>query len=60
MLAPTEVYFLLVERSELGGKYPPSRKSAHVPTCEGQVFKAKIRAHAHFYAVCYVCVGYPA
>ena len=51
-----EVYFLPVERS---GKYPPSGKSAHVPTCEGQVFKDKVRAHAHFYAACYVCVGYP-
>ena len=36
-----EVYFLPVERSELGGKYPPSGKSAHVPTREGQVFKAE-------------------
>ena len=54
-----EVYFLPVERSELSGKYPPSGKSAHVPTREGQVFKAKVRVHAHFYAPCYVCVGYP-
>ena len=55
-----DVYFLPVERSELDGKYPPSGKSAHVPTREGQVFKAKVRVHAHFYAACYVCVGYPA
>ena len=32
------VYFLPVECSELGRKYPPSGKSAHVPTREGQVF----------------------
>ena len=30
-----------------------------MPTREGQVFKAKVRAHVHFYAACYVFVGYP-
>ena len=54
-----EVYFLPFERSELGRKCPPSGKSAHVTTREGQVFKAKVGMHAHFYAACYVCVGYP-
>ena len=54
------VYFLPVERSKLGGKYPPSGKSAHVPTREEQVCNAKVRVHAHFYAAYNVCVGYPA
>ena len=53
------VFFLPVDCSELGGKYPPSIKSAHVPTHEGQVFKAKVRADANFYAACYICVDYP-